>query len=221
MTTLLPYVEINPQTAPCSSVIWLHGLGADGYDFVNIVPELQLPKELPVRFIFPHAPKRPITLNGGYIMRAWYDIESLNIQQREDSDGVRKSQQEICALIENEKQLGIDSNKIILAGFSQGGAMALYTGLRYPEPLGGILALSAYLPLANTFPEEVSTANQTIPIMLAHGTMDPLVPIDIGEMTKKHLEKAGYNVEWHTYQMQHQVCQEEINDLAMWLKNRF
>ena len=220
-TNLLPSIIVNPKKDPIASVIWLHGLGADGHDFENIVPELSLPETLPVRFIFPHAPLRPITLNGGYVMRAWYDIHSLALDQDQDEIGIRTSKQAICALIEQEQQQGILSNRIILAGFSQGGVMALYTGLRYSKPLGGVLALSSYLALDNTLDAEAHAASKDIPIMMAHGTMDPLIPLSLAESSKHLLEKKGYKIEWHTYPMEHTVCSNEILDISEWLKKLY
>jgi len=216
---LLSCVEIKPEIAPVATIIWLHGLGADGHDFVSIVPELHLPDNLPIKFIFPHAPERAITINNGYVMRAWYDVKQLSGSfNDEDEPGIRESEKEICALIENEKKLGMSSDKIILAGFSQGGAMALHTGLRYPEKLAGIIALSAYLPLANLFLAEVSTVNQNLPIIMAHGTSDPLIPLMFAKASSDFLIQQGYQIDWHTYPMQHTVCSQEIRDLSQWLQ---
>ena len=215
----LETVEQTTGDPVSGSVIWLHGLGADGHDFEAIVPELRLPDSLPLRFVFPHAPVRPVTLNGGMSMRAWYDIRQLSGSfNDEDETGIRESEKAICALIENEKKLGMPSDKIILAGFSQGGAMALHTGLRYPEKLAGIIALSAYLPLGNLLLAEVSAANQNIPIMMAHGTSDPLIPLMFAKASSDFLIKHGYQIDWHTYPMQHTVCSQEIRDLSQWLQ---
>jgi len=217
--TKLECIEINPDIKPKMAVIWLHGLGADGHDFVSIVPELHLPNDLPVKFIFPHAPMRPITINNGCVMRAWYDIKQLNGSLgEEDEAGIRDSAAKIHALIEQEKSLGLPSDKIILAGFSQGGAMALYVGLRYPEKLAGIIALSSYLPLNKLLTQEKSAANQDVPIMMAHGTEDPLIPVMFAKASKDFLIQHGYQVAWHTYPMSHTVCIQEIDDISRWLQ---
>lgn len=217
MSQLPECVEVGPAEAQFS-VIWLHGLGADGHDFEPLVPELGL-DDLGVRFIFPHAPVQPVTVNGGMPMRAWYDIRSPQIQQDEDSDGIHASRTMLEALIRREHERGIDSRQLVLAGFSQGGAIALHTGLRHVEPLGGILALSTYLPLAATFEQERHPANQTVPIFMAHGKNDPIVPLWLAEDSRYFLEQAGYNVDWHTYPMQHQIALDEIGDIAAWLRN--
>jgi len=214
----LSCVEINPPTAPIASVIWMHGLGADGHDFASIVPELHLAKELPIRFVFPHAPMIPVTLNNGYIMRAWYDIFGLSLGSREDDVGIRRSEKAVCSLIEHEKSLGIPANRIILAGFSQGGAIALHTGLRYSERLAGILALSTYLPLNGTLVEEATKENNDIPIFLAHGTQDNVLPYGFAQLAEQALKQNGHPVEFHTYQMPHSVCMEEIADIAAWFR---
>lgn len=217
--TKLECIEINPDIKPVMAVIWLHGLGADGHDFVSIVPELHLPSDLPVKFIFPHAPLRPITINNGCVMRAWYDIKNLSgMMEEEDEAGIRESSAKIDALIGHEKTKGLTSDKIILAGFSQGGAMVLHAGLRYPEKLGGIIALSSYLPLNKLLPHEKSDANQDISIMMAHGTEDPLIPIMLAEASKDFLIQQGYQVNWHAYPIQHTVCAQEINDISRWLQ---
>ena len=217
MSQLPECVEVGPAEAQFS-VIWLHGLGADGHDFEPLVPELGL-DDLGVRFIFPHAPVQPVTVNGCMPMRAWYDIRSPQIQQDEDSDGIHASRTMLEALIRREHERGIDSRQLVLAGFSQGGAIALHTGLRHVEPLGGILALSTYLPLAATFEQERHPANQTVPIFMAHGKNDPIVPLWLAEDSRYFLEQAGYNVDWHTYPMQHQIALDEIGDIAAWLRN--
>jgi phospholipase/carboxylesterase len=219
--TNLECIEINPDVKSQMAVIWLHGLGADGHDFVDIVPQLHLPNDLPIKFIFPHAPERAVTINNGYIMRAWYDIKQLNGSlQEEDEIGIRDSAKKINALIEREKSLGLPSNKIILAGFSQGGAMALHTGLRYPEKLAGIIALSSYLPLNKLLMQEKTAANQDVPIMMAHGTEDPLIPVIFAKASKDFLIQQGYQVAWHTYPMPHTVCAQEVNDIGQWLQKR-
>ncbi|MFK3616215.1 alpha/beta hydrolase [Coxiella burnetii] len=211
-----------PSTKPAvGSIIWLHGLGADGHDFADIVPRLGLPEDLHLRFLFPHAPIRPITVNANMQMRAWYDIYSLEDLSREDKNGIAQTQQSINQLIEQEILSGIPSDRIILAGFSQGGAMSLYTGLRYSKPLAGIIALSTYLPLANHLPKESRAANRSIPIFIAHGSADPVLPIILGKQTAHLLKELGYAVEWHEYSMEHQVCQEEIEAIGKWLTDRF
>ncbi len=195
----------------------MHGLGADGNDFVPVVNELGLGPRLAVRFIFPQAPMQPVTINGGFMMRAWYDIAAHDLSLREDATGVRESQLKIENLIAREKQRGIPSHKIVLAGFSQGGAIALQTGLRHAERLAGILALSTYLPLPWTLAAEVSTANADVPIFMAHGRADPVVPLLLGNLSRQRMEQQGYKVEWHEYLMPHSVCMEEIQDIAAWL----
>lgn len=218
MSELIETVEIGPGDAS-HAVIWLHGLGADGHDFEPVVPELQL-ADMPVRFIFPHAPIQPVTINGGMHMRAWYDIRSPQIQQDEDESGIRRSQTLLENLITREGERGIPGQQIILAGFSQGGAIALQTGLRYAEPLGGILALSTYLPLVASLEQERSEANNATPIMMAHGRFDPIVPLSLAEDSRYFLQQAGYQIEWKVYPMQHQVCMEEIQDISGWLRMR-
>jgi len=218
VSELIETVEIGPVEAS-HAVIWLHGLGADGHDFEPVVPELQL-ADIPVRFIFPHAPIQPVTINGGMHMRAWYDIRSPQLQQDEDESGIRRSQALLENLIAREGERGIPGQRIILAGFSQGGAIALQTGLRHAEPLGGILALSTYLPLVGSLEKERNEANYTIPIMMAHGRFDPIVPLSLAEDSRYFLQQAGYQVEWSVYPMQHQVCMEEIQDISAWLRMR-
>ena len=216
-TDLLETVEIETAPAPRASIIWLHGLGADGHDFEPIVPELELAKTLAVRFVFPHAPARPVTINGGMVMRAWYDVVAAGGDRREVEPGVRESARGIEALIDRERARGVADRAIVLAGFSQGGAMALHTGLRHPERLGGIMALSCFLPLAETVAAEASTANRDVPIFMAHGTHDPLIPIDRGRQARDLLTRLGYRIEWHEYPMPHSVCAEEVADIAAWL----
>jgi len=218
MSSLLEAIEIETAPAPRASVIWLHGLGADGHDFVPIVPELGLPPALSVRFVFPHAPTRPVTINGGMVMRAWYDVVDAGGARREVEAGVRESQRRIEALIERERGRGTPSAAIVLAGFSQGGAMALHTGLRHPERLAGIMALSCFLPLGDTLPAEASAANRETPIFMAHGTGDPLIPLARGLEARDRLVTLGYPVSWHQYPMPHAVCAEEIADIAHWLR---
>ena len=203
---------------PTASVIWLHGLGADGNDFVPVVGELGLPPQLAVRFIFPHAPMQPVTINSGFVMRAWYDVFNQDMSFREDETGVRRSQQEIEKLITKEKDRGFGASRIVLAGFSQGGAIALQTGLRHSERLAGIMALSSYLPLASTLAAEASAANHDVPIFMAHGTADPLIPLPLASLSREHLKQQGYQVEWHQYLMPHSVCLEEMQEIGQWLQ---
>jgi phospholipase/carboxylesterase len=211
-------VEIETGRDPTGAVIWLHGLGADGHDFEPIVPELIKPGERSLRFVFPHAPIRPVTLNGGYAMRAWYDIIALDRRTREDENGIRASQAAVEALIHRENTRGIGAERIVLAGFSQGGAMALFTGTRYAQKLAGIMGLSCYQLLAHGFATERNPANQTTPVFLAHGTQDPVLPAALGEEACRQLRDAGYNVEWHAYSMPHSVCPQEVADIAAWLR---
>ncbi len=218
MTNEIEVIELPPQQDPIGSVIWLHGLGADGNDFVPIVPELNLPNSLPLRFIFPHAPIRPITINGGIHMRAWYDILGLDRTAKEDQPAIHASQKIVEDLIEKELASGIRADKIVLAGFSQGGAIALQSGLRYKDKLAGIMALSTYLPLATTLEAEVSHANRDISIFYAHGSQDPLLPIAMAEDSKQYLETLNYKIEWHSYPMPHSVCAEEVHDISQWLQ---
>ncbi len=211
-------VEIETGPNPRSSVIWLHGLGADGHDFEPIVPELVRPAERAVRFVFPHAPMRPVTLNGGYAMRAWYDIIALDRRAAEDERGIRASQALIAELRGRENARGIATEHIVLAGFSQGGAMALFCGTRYPERLAGIIGLSCYQLLAAQFDAERLPINQPTPIFLAHGLQDPVVSPLLGEAACRQLQAAGYAVEWHAYSMPHSVCPQEVVDIATWLR---
>ena len=214
----LDAIEIETAPAPRAAVIWMHGLGADGHDFEPIVPELDLAGAPPLRFVFPHAPVRPVTINGGAVMRAWYDVFDQDGVRREDGAGVRASQREIEALIEREKQRGLGAATIILAGFSQGGAMALQTGLRYPERLAGIAALSTFLPLADTLAVEATAANRDVPIFMAHGTVDPVIPLSRGRRSRDRLLALDYRIDWREYPMPHAVCAEEIADLSAWLR---
>jgi phospholipase/carboxylesterase len=210
-------IEIETGARPQASVIVMHGLGADGNDFVPVVPELGLPSGLPVRFVFPHAPVRPVTINAGMVMRAWYDVFELG-GGREDEAGLRASQAIIEGLIAREKARGIPAGRIVLAGFSQGGAMALQAGLRHPERLAGLLVLSAYLPLASSLPAEASPAAREVPIFMGHGLYDELIPVARARRSRDRLGELGYNVAWHEYPMAHSVCPEEIRDLATWLR---
>ena len=215
---MLETLELETGPRPTAAVIWLHGLGADGYDFEPIVPELDLPAAPAVRFVFPHAPMRPITINGGAVMRGWYDVMSLEGVRREDDAGVRASQASVDELIARELARGVPAARLILAGFSQGGAIALQTGLRHPERLAGIMALSTYLPLAATLAAEASAANRDVPIFMAHGRDDSLIPIERATISRETLRAAGYKLEWHDYAMEHAVCREEIEDIAAWLR---
>ena len=216
MSGLLETVEIATGREPRAAVIWLHGLGADGHDFEPIVPELEMPSATSgVRFVFPHAPLQPVSINGGAVMRAWYDVTG---DGRQDAAGIRSSQARVEGLIARERLRGIAARSIVLAGFSQGGAMALQTGLRHPERLAGVLALSAYLPLPDTLEQEASGANRDVPIFMAHGTQDPLIPLSWAARSRDHLVGLGYAVEWHKYAMPHSVCAEEIADIARWLR---
>lgn len=209
-------VEIESTSSPDAAVIWLHGLGADGHDFEPVVPELRLPSRLRLRFVFPHAPVRPVTINMGMPMRAWYDILQMG-GGKEDEAGIRASQALVQALIEQEKGRGVNPRRIVLAGFSQGGAIVLQTGLRHPERLAGILALSTYLPLAGKLAAERSAANSDLPVFMAHGTQDPMIGIARARESRAALEALGYPVQWKEYAMAHSVCGEEIADIAAWL----
>ncbi len=222
MTKLLDAIEVETGDNPVASVIWMHGLGADGNDFVPVVNELDLTGTPAIRFVFPHAPMRAVTINGGAVMRAWYDVSFGDLEgksRRADEAGVRESQAQICALIEREGKRGIVAGKIVLAGFSQGGAVALHTGLRHPEKLAGIMALSTYLPLADSLPQEAAPANKNnTPIFMAHGLFDPVVPLMMGAGAMTFLIGLGYVVEWRQYPMQHSVCPQEIADIGAWLR---
>ena len=211
-------VETGPN--PTFTFIWMHGLGADGHDFEPLVPELIDGSMAPVRFVFPHAPVRAVTINNGYAMRAWYDIIGIDRRSAEDFAGMKQSAAAITALIANENARGIASSRIALAGFSQGGAMALYTGTRHSEKLAGIVALSAYLPLARELDAARSPANQSTPIFMAHGSQDPVVPYPLGDESRQLLTAAGYAVEWHSYPMPHSLCEPEVRDLRQWIGER-
>ena len=220
-----PYpIILQKGNQPKHSIIWLHGLGADGHDFVPVADELMLPAA--VRYVFPHAPMRPVTVNGGFVMRAWYDIkqlgafESLNESSPQDTDGIRDSQALVKGLIAREMEQGIDPSNIFLAGFSQGGAIALHTALRLDVPIGGVVAMSTYLPLSSTIPQEMLTATKITPIFMAHGLNDPIIPCATGNTSKELLVGLGYEVEWHEYRMEHSVCQSELHDINIWLNAR-
>lgn len=220
MTQPLETIELETAKNPTAAVIWMHGLGADGNDFVPIVNELDLRGAPGIRFVFPHAPMRPVTINNGYVMRAWYDVSFGDLEGRSrkaDETGVRESQAQIGALIARENSRGISSSSIVLAGFSQGGAIALHTGLRHAETLAGVMALSTYLPLAESFAQEAAAANAKTPVFMAHGTQDPVVPYAMGSASRDLLQRAGYALEWHEYPMQHSVCLEEVADVGRWL----
>jgi phospholipase/carboxylesterase len=216
----LETIELETGDDPAASIIWMHGLGADGNDFVPIVNELDLSGAPAIRFIFPHAPMQPVTINNGHVMRAWYDVSFGDLEGRSrkaDEKGVRASQSAIGRLVEREMARGVSARDIVLAGFSQGGAIALQTGLRYPQQLAGVMALSTYLPLAESFAQEAAPANSGTPVFMAHGTHDPVVPYAMGTKSRDILTQAGYAVEWHDYAMQHSVCMEEVQDIGAWI----
>jgi phospholipase/carboxylesterase len=212
---MLDAIEITTGNAPRLAVLWLHGLGADGHDFEPIVPELGL--RVPVRFVFPHAPVRPVTINRGMQMRAWYDILGFDRRATEDADGIRASAAAVTELIDREIERGMSSDRIALAGFSQGGAIALHTALREVRPLAGVVALSTYLPLSAALASERSEANAHIPLFMAHGTDDPVLPFGLAEFSRSALEALGYVVDWHAYPMAHSVCMEEVSAIGAWL----
>src|SRR6185312_6119048 len=214
----LETIQLETGPNPTASVIWLHGLGADGNDFVPIVRELDLRGCPPIRFVFPHAPTMPVTVNGGYVMRAWYDILGTDIVQRKDEAGLRRSQAMVEQLIAQEKSRGISAEKIVLAGFSQGCAMTLQTGLRHPEKLAGLLCLSGYLPIYEKLPAERHAANKDTQIFIAQGQQDPIVPLQAAALSRDFLRALEYGVEWHEYPMPHSVCPEEIEDIGNWLR---
>lgn len=218
MAAILPHITLESGKQPQHSIIWLHGLGADGQDFVPIAEELNLP--VAIRYIFPHAPQRPVTINGGFVMRAWYDIADSSIGARQDVAGIHASHASIGALIAQEVVRGIAPCNIYLAGFSQGGAIALHTALRQAEPLGGVLALSTYLPLADSVPEEMQAGTQATPVFMAHGRSDTVVPYAMGMASRDALLGFGYQVEWHEYAMQHSVCDKELRDIEAWLTRK-
>lgn len=217
MSETLPAIEIETKPKPSHAVIWLHGLGADGNDFVPVVKEIKLPP-LGIRFVFPHAPMRPVTINGGFVMRAWYDIPYQELAFKEDEHGLRESQKLIEDLIARETARGIPAARIVLAGFSQGGAITLQTGLRQPKCLAGLLALSAYLPKSPMVEVERNAASNSVPIFMGHGIADNIVPLALATMSRDTLVKLGYQVEWHKYSMPHSVCPEELADIGAWLK---
>jgi phospholipase/carboxylesterase len=214
-------VTLEPAAPAVASVILLHGLGADGWDFVPIVGEFGLPDSLPVRFVFPHAPLRPVTVNNGFVMRAWYDITAFTPEGRADAAGLAAAARRVDSYLRAEVALGVPASRVVLAGFSQGGAVALHAGLRYPERLAGILALSSYLPFPATLAAEKSGANADVPILMCHGRLDPVVPIGMGLEARDVLTASGYAVEWHEYPMQHEVCAAEIAEVAKWMRGRY
>ena len=221
MSSTLETLEISTSEKPSAAVIWMHGLGADASDFASMPQQLDLDGCPGIRFIFPNAPTMPVTINGGYVMRAWYDILGTDLVRREDEAGLRTSQGLIDDLIATEKARGIPAERIVLAGFSQGCAMTLQTGLRYPEKLAGLLCLSGYVPLNATVAAERSAANQDTPIFMVHGRADPVIPIQRAIDSRDLLVKLGYTIEWHEYAMQHAVCPEEIGDIGKWLRGVF
>ena len=208
-------VETGPN--PRYTIIWMHGLGADGHDFEPLVPELVVATMPALRFLFPHAPVRPVTVNNGYPMRAWYDIAGIDRHSAEDSKGIAETSDSIAGLIHREHARGIDSAHILLAGFSQGGAMALHLATRHPDKFAGVIALSCYLPLARELSKTRNSANQSTPIFMAHGTLDPVVPYMLGAESRQLLEGAGFSIEWHAYPMPHSLCEPEVADLRSWL----
>jgi phospholipase/carboxylesterase len=218
LSSRLETVEITTGDLPTASVIWLHGLGADGHDFEPVVPELKLP--IAVRFIFPHAPIRAVTVNQGAAMRAWYDILSMERTDIEDDDGIYASAASVGDLIALEVERGMPSTRVVLAGFSQGGAIALHTALRYPAQLAGVLALSTYLPLREKLEAERSDANRTVPLMMAHGQQDTVISERLGQASRQYLQDSGYQVDWFGYAMGHSVCAQEIADIGRWLTDR-
>ncbi|PRH82276.1 alpha/beta hydrolase [Arenimonas caeni] len=219
--SLLDCVEKTTGPAPAWSILWLHGLGADGHDFEPIVPELLRPGWPALRFVFPHAPVRPVTLNNGLPMRAWYDLKNLDLDQRADETGVRQSIAQVEALIARENERGVPSERIVLAGFSQGGAIALAAGVRREAPLAALVGLSTYLPMGSTTAAEATPQGLRTPVFMAHGSHDPVVPEGFGARSRDQLRSLGVAVDWHTYPMPHSVCAEEVRDLAGWLGQRF
>jgi len=215
----LEVVEIQTGPNPTAAVIWLHGLGADGHDFEPVVPQLLWPEGPPMRFVFPHAPVRPVTINGGMAMRAWYDIVSLTSGRDHDQKGIAESVNQSAALVRRERDRGIAADRIVLAGFSQGGAIAIQLAIRYPEKLAGLIALSSYMLLDHRLENDRNEANEKLPVFAGHGTSDPMVPCRLGEMAAERLRSMGHPVEWHSYPMQHAVCPQEIADISAWLRN--
>ncbi|MDC8831977.1 alpha/beta hydrolase [Alteromonas gilva] len=220
MSSALTYIESNPPGEIKSTVIWLHGLGDSGHGFAPIVPELKLPEELGIRFVFPHAPERAVTINGGMRMRAWYDIKSMDFDKRADSAGVHESAGLVTQLIEAEIANGVPASKILLAGFSQGGVIALHLGPRFNKTLGGIMGLSTYMSEPSLLAEQADSANAKTPIFMAHGEQDNVVPVAMGQAAYQTLQANNYDVSWHTYPMQHNVCMAELKAISQWLQER-
>jgi phospholipase/carboxylesterase len=220
MTETLETVEVETGPQPTAAVVWLHGLGADGHDFEPLVPELSWPGAPAIRYVFPHAPIRPVTINGGMPMRAWYDIVSLGSGRDHDLSGIADSVDHAARLVRRERGRGIDGSRIVVAGFSQGGAIALQLALRFPEQLAGLVALSTYLLLEHRLATEAHAANHGLPVFVGHGTQDPMVPCRLGEQLARHLRDMGCAVDWHSYAMPHAVCPEEVTDLRAWLRAR-
>jgi phospholipase/carboxylesterase len=213
----LETVELEPSVPADAAVVWMHGLGADGHDFESLVPELRLPAAPSLRFVFPHAPIRPVTINGGMRMRAWYDVVGFDKRAPQDAAGIRESAESLGLLLKRERERGIPAERIVVAGFSQGGAMALQLGLRWPERLAGVIALSTWLPLADTLEAEAHPANAAVPLLLAHGSFDPVVPQAAGEASRDALRALGYDVDWRSYPMPHSLCAQEVEDIRAWL----
>ncbi|MCH6549561.1 MAG: alpha/beta fold hydrolase [Proteobacteria bacterium] len=218
-------VEVGGGEKPDGTVIWLHGLGADGHDFEPIVAELDLDKQADLRFVFPHAPVRPVTINGGIPMRAWYDVMSLDRSGPQDEAGIRDSAETLKRLIEREHDRGVDYDRVVLAGFSQGGAIAMHTAMRFPEKLAGLMALSTWMPLEATIDGEVMQSPESqprdLPVLMAHGSFDPMLPIAVGQHARDIMQKAGFDVQWHEFPMAHAVCAEEIAEIRRWLLSIF
>lgn len=213
----LETVEVEPRGPADAAILWMHGLGADGHDFESLVPELRLETSPAVRFVFPHARVRPVTINGGQRMRAWYDVAGFDRSAPQDEAGIRASAAALGELLRRERGRGIPAERIVVAGFSQGGAMALFLGPRWPERLGGVVALSTYLPLADTLAAEAHPANSAVPVLMAHGSFDPVVPMAAGEASREKLRSLGYDVDWHSYPMPHSLCAQEVEDLREFL----
>ncbi len=218
MSDLLPAIEIETAPNPTAAVIWMHGLGDDGTGWSQVVPSLGIPPSLAVRFLFPHAPMMPVSINNGYVMRAWYDVRDADLHARADLPGTRSSQAQVEALVDRERARGVADGRIVLAGFSQGGAIALYAGLRHPARLAGIVALSTYLIDAPSLAAEAAPANRDVPILMAHGTFDPVVRLAWAEASRAALVAGGWNVEWHTYPMEHSAVLEEIAAVGAFLR---
>ena len=219
-TTLLDRITIEPTTTATACVIWLHGLGDSGAGFAPVVPMLNLPHNHAIRFVFPHAPEQAVTINNGFVMPAWYDIKNVDLHNRADMDGVNQSESMVRALIQEQIDKGIAASSIVLAGFSQGGVISLYTGLRFEQTLAGIMALSCYLPIKDQLPAQLSMANQNTPILQNHGELDDVVPMAAGKMANQLLSGKGYNTQWKTYPMAHSVMPEQLNDIGAWLSAR-